>query len=109
MNDLTPPRVSLLTTTVAAGRRRSPSTRRTPSRASTRTRPPLAYGNQIIGAAAYDRKTGTIVIPLPAGYRVDAASPGHALVVLPSDYQESKNLNTIGAEQLPNTAIKGRP
>ncbi len=105
VNDLTPPRVSLLTTTVAAGR---PTIALHATDSQSGVDPysaAFAYGNQIIGAAAYDRKTGTIVIPLPT--QATALDAGHRRVVLlTSDYQESKNLNTIGPNELPNTAIK---
>jgi hypothetical protein len=49
--------------------------------------------------------TGTIIIPLPSG--ASALSAGKSTVLmLVADNQEAKNVNTIGPNALPNTAIK---
>ncbi len=105
VNDMTPPRVSLLTTRVAAGR---PTIALHVTDSQSGVDPfsvVFGYGNQIVGAAAYDTKTGTIVIPLPSS--ASALNAGHPKVVLlASDYQEAKNVNTIGPNALPNTTIK---
>ena len=105
VNDLTPPRVSLLTTRVAAGR---PTIALHATDSQSGVDPysvVFGYGNQVVGAAAFDPKTGTIVIPLPSdASRLNAGHP--RVVVLASDYQEAKNVNTIGPNALPNTTIK---
>jgi subtilisin family serine protease len=105
VNDTTPPRVSLLTTKVAAGR---PTIALHVSDSQSGVDPysvVLGYGNQLVGAAAYDAKTGTIVIPLPsAASELNAGHP--KVLMLASDYQEAKNVNTIGPNALPNTTIK---
>ncbi|HST25456.1 MAG TPA: S8 family serine peptidase [Gaiellaceae bacterium] len=108
VNDVTPPRASLLTTKVAAGR---PTIALHVTDSQSGVDPfsvAFGYGNQLVGAAAYDPKSGTVVIPLPASASLLHA--GHPKVVLvASDYQESKNVNTIGANALPNTVIKTVP
>ena len=49
--------------------------------------------------------TSTIIVPLPSG--ASALSAGRSTVLmLVADNQEAKNVNTIGANALPNTAIK---
>jgi minor extracellular serine protease Vpr len=105
VNDLTPPRVSLLTTKVAAGR---PTIALHATDSQSGVDPysvVFGYGNQLVGAAVYDPKTGTIVIPLPPDASV--LNAGHPKVVLlAADYQEAKNVNTIGPNALPNTTIK---
>src|SRR5581483_7967627 len=58
-----------------------------------------------IGAAAFDPTTGTVIIPIPAqAGALDAGRP--RILMLASDNQEAKNVNTIGANALPNTTIK---
>ncbi len=105
VNDVTPPRVSLLTTKVAAGR---PTIALHVTDSQSGVDPysiVFAYGNQLVGAAVYDPTTGTVVIPLPSS--ASALNAGHPKVVLlASDYQEAKNVNTIGPNPLPNTTIK---
>jgi minor extracellular serine protease Vpr len=105
VNDLTPPHVSLLTTKVAAGR---PTIALRVTDSQSGVDPfsvVLGYGNQLVGAVAYDPKTGTTVVPLPS--TASALKAGHPRVVLlASDYQEAKNVDTIGPNALPNTTIK---
>jgi Bacterial Ig domain len=105
VNDMTPPRASLLTTKVAAGRP-TIALHVTDSQAGVDPYSVVfGYGNQLVGAAAFDPKTGTIVVPLPAD--ASALNAGHPKVLLvASDYQEAKNVNTIGPNALPNTTIK---
>lgn len=105
VNDLKPPKVTLLTTRVAAGRPtialRVTDSQSGPDPYSI----VVGHGNDLIGAAAYDPKTGTVVIPIPSDARaLDAGRP--KLLLLASDNQEGKNVNTIGPNALPNTTIK---
>jgi hypothetical protein len=105
VNDLTPPRVALLTTAVAAGRP-TIAFRATDSQSGVDPFSALVgSNNQLIGAAAYDPKTGTILVPLPS--EATALTAGsHTILLLAADNQEAKNVNTIGPNPLPNTAIK---
>jgi len=105
VNDLKPPRATLLTTRVAAGRP-TIALRVTDSQSGV---DPFSvgfgYGQQLIGAAAFDPLTGTVLIPLPStASKLNAGHP--KVLLLASDNQESKNVNTIGANALPNTTIK---
>jgi minor extracellular serine protease Vpr len=108
VNDVKPPKVSLITTRVAAGRP-TIAIRATDSQSGVDPfSVVVGYGQQLVGAAAYDVKSGTILIPLPStASRLNAGRP--KLVLLVADNQESKNVNTIGANALPNTTIKSVP
>jgi subtilisin family serine protease len=105
VNDLKPPKVTLLTTRVAAGR---PTIALRVTDSQSGVDPfsvAFGYGQQLVGAAAYDPTTGTILIPLPpSASRLNAGHP--KVLLLASDNQETKNVNTIGANALPNTTIK---
>jgi Bacterial Ig domain len=105
VNDLRPPRVTLLTTRVAGGRP-TIAVKATDSQSGVDPFSALlGYQNQLVGAAAYDPKTGTILVPLPPG--ATALTTGRSTVLmLVADNQESKNVNTIGPNALPNTTIK---
>jgi len=108
VNDMTPPRAALLTTKVAAGR---PTIALHVTDSQSGVDPysvAFGYGNQLVGAAAYDPKTGTVVIPIPPSASVLHAGNPKVLLIA-SDYQEAKNVNTIGANALPNTVIKSVP
>jgi subtilisin family serine protease len=105
VNDLKPPKVTLLTTKVAAGRPtialRVTDSQSGPDPYSI----VIGYGNSLVGVAAFDPKTGTAVIPIPSeAGTLDSGRP--KLLMLASDNQESKNVNTIGPNALPNTTIK---
>jgi minor extracellular serine protease Vpr len=105
VNDLRPPKVTLLTTRVAAGRP-TLAFRATDSQSGVDPYSALVgYANQLIGAAAYEPKSQTILVPLPSSAsKLDAGTTN--LLMLAADNQESKNVNTIGPNALPNTAIK---
>jgi minor extracellular serine protease Vpr len=105
VNDLKPPRVTLLTTRVAAGR---PTIAFHVTDSQSGVDPfsvAFGYGQQLVGAAAFDPLTGTVLIPIPpSASRLNAGHP--KVLLLASDNQEAKNVNTLGANALPNTAIK---
>jgi minor extracellular serine protease Vpr len=105
VNDVRPPKVTLLTTRVAAGHP-TLAFRATDSQSGVDPYSALiGYNNQLIAAAGYDQKTGTILVPLPSA--ASELDPGtQSLLMLAADNQEAKNVNTIGANALPNTAIK---
>ena len=64
----------------------------------------VSYGNVLIGAAAYDAASGIALYPLPSGAPALRAGKRPILAVA-SDFQESKNLDTSGADIMPNTAF----
>ena len=104
VNDVKPPRVSLVTRTVAAGR---PTLVLRALDAGAGVDPfslLLAYGRTAVLPAAFDAKTGIAIVPLPA--QAPALSEGDLqLQLIASDYQESKNVNTIGTNLMPNTTF----
>ena len=68
----------------------------------------IGYGQTLIGAALYDPASGIALFPIPndapalrAGKRQVQASAG--------DFQEAKNVDSVGDELLPNTAFAGGP
>ncbi len=64
----------------------------------------ISYGNTLIGASAYDPVTGIALFGLPA-QAPPLRAGNRQLVAAASDYQEGKNLNTTGADIMPNTAF----
>ena len=79
------------------------------TRHAVRRRPVLASSSAtatiLVGAAAFDPISGIAVIPLPS--RAARSTPAGAQVLFASsDFQEAKNVNTIGQNVLPNTTIK---
>ena len=100
-----PPRVRLLTTRVAAGR---PTIVARVQDAGAGVDPlslTLAYRGVLVGASEYDTATGLTLFPLPREARTLPARATQA-VISASDYQEGKNINSVGDEILPNTAFK---
>ncbi len=105
VNDVTPPAVQLLTTTVAAGR---PTLVFRTLDAGSGVDPlslAIGYGKTTIGAAAYDPATGLAVFPLPAAAPKLKAGKTKAIVES-GDYEETKNVNTVGDNIMPNTTFK---
>ena len=105
VNDVTPPAVQLVTTTVAAGR--PTLVFRTLDGGSGVDPLSLAIGykNVVVGAAAYDPASGLAVFPLPAAapkLTVGKIQP----IVESGDYEETKNVNTVGDNIMPNTTFK---
>jgi hypothetical protein len=64
----------------------------------------IAYRNVLVGAVLYDPESGIAIFPLPQ--QASSIPPGRTrAVVSASDFQESKNVNGIGDDILPNTAF----
>ena len=105
INDVTPPALKLLTTRVTAGR---PTIVALATDAQSGIDPlSLVFeynGNVLIGAAAYDVVSGLAVFPIPSAAPVLAAGKKKATTLSSSDFQEAKNVNTIGTNILPNTS-----
>jgi hypothetical protein len=106
VDDLTPPAMRLLSTRVAAGRP-TLAARTTDSQSGV---DPLSivvgYNNIVLGAAAYDPASGVALFPIPANAPAFKAGK-RAATLSASDFQETKNVNTIGTNVLPNTTFKG--
>ncbi|MES1248848.1 MAG: S8 family serine peptidase [Actinomycetota bacterium] len=101
-NDVTPPTLQLLTTRVTAGH---PTIVLRSVDAKSGVDPEsltIGYGGRLIAVGDYDPATGLAAFPLPASV---AALPAGttALRMISSDFQESKNVDTIGDKLMPNT------
>jgi subtilisin family serine protease len=104
VNDVQPPLLGLITNRVAAGR---PTLALRVVDLGAGVDPfslVIGYGRALVAAAAYDPFTGIALFPLPqdapalrAGKRLLQASA--------ADFQEAKNVDSVGDQLLPNTAF----
>jgi hypothetical protein len=104
VNDVTPPSVRVLTKTVTAGR--PTIVVKTLDRQSG-VDPygiVIGYGNALVAPAEYDPISGIAIIPLPNAAPLLRAGRRQVLFAS-SDFQESKNVDTMGKNLLPNTRI----
>jgi minor extracellular serine protease Vpr len=105
VNDVRPPRVRLVTKRVSAGR---PTVVAIVQDAGAGVDPltlTLSYRGVLVGASEYDTSTGLTLFPLPREARMLPAGLTRA-VISASDYQEAKNINSVGDEILPNTTFR---
>ena len=105
VNDVTPPSVRLLTRRVASGR---PTLVARVADAGAGVDPlslVISYRRILVGAALYDPASGVAIFPLPARARTIPLGRTRALVSA-SDFQEAKNVNSVGSDLMPNTAFK---
>jgi hypothetical protein len=65
----------------------------------------IAYNNVLLGAAAYDFDSGVALFPIPENAPQVTRNSTPATIV-GSDFQETKNVNTIGKDVMPNTVFK---
>jgi minor extracellular serine protease Vpr len=102
LDDLTPPAARILTTRVTAGRPLIVAQAVDSGSGVDPLSLVISYNNALVGASAYDPLSGLIVFGIP-----DAAPPFKTgktrMVMQASDYQEAKNINTIGSDIYPNT------
>jgi subtilisin family serine protease len=111
VDDLEPPAVSLLTTTVGSGR---PTIAALAKDAKSGVDPlslvlnyPSTSGNILIGAAAYDAASGIALFPIPSGAPPITAGLKKKIALNASDNQETKNVNPPpGTNGTPNTITK---
>jgi hypothetical protein len=104
VDDLQPPLLGLITTRVAAGR---PTIALRVLDLGAGVDPyslVIGYGRALIAAAAYDPVSGIALFPLPA--QAPALKAGKRLLsASAADFQEAKNVDSVGDELLPNTAF----
>jgi len=105
VNDVTPPYVRLLTTRVTAGRPLIIGQAVDLGAGVDPLSLVLNYGRVLIGASQYDPVTGLVLFGIPTQAPTLAAGKRSA-IVMASDYQESKNVNTVGPALMPNTTFK---
>ena len=68
----------------------------------------IGYGNALIGAVVYDPVSGIALFPIPG--EAPALKAGkRQLQASAADFQEAKNVDSVGDELLPNTAFAGGP
>ena len=105
VNDVTPPRVQLLTRRVTAG---YPTIVARVQDAGAGVNPVSLTVNHratLIGSGAYDPVTGLAIFGMPA--TVPSFDPGtQPFTVLASDFQEAKQVNAETRKVYPNTTIK---
>jgi len=105
INDVTPPAVRVLTTRVTAGRPLIIAEAVDLQSGVDPLSLVFAYGGVLIGASAYDPSSGLVIFGLPPQAPKLKAGKRRAIVVA-SDYQEAKNINTVGNEIMPNTQYR---
>jgi Bacterial Ig domain len=106
INDTTPPRITLITPKVAAGRP-SIAFRATDRQSGV---DPLAlvigYQHFLYGASFYDPSTGVAVFPFPNDKDTRLKLGRASMRLVAADNQESKNVNTVSKRLMPNTNFK---
>jgi subtilisin family serine protease len=113
VNDVFPPLVLPVTTTVSAGRptlvaRVIDGAFGEPASGVDGFSLVIQVRNLLVGAALYDQSSGLALFPLPSP--VPALRPGRIqTIVAASDLQESKNINTMGSDIMPNTGFRQIP
>jgi hypothetical protein len=105
VNDMSPPRIRLLTKRVATGRPTIVARVIDKGAGVDPLSLVIAYRGVLVGAALYDPISGIAIFPLPQ--QATAIPKGRTrAVITASDYQEAKNVNSVGNDILPNTAFK---
>ncbi len=105
VNDLTPPSVRVLTTRVSAGRPLIVAQVVDLGSGVDPLSLVVSYNHALVGASAYDPSTGLVVFGIPGA--APKFKPGTTrTIVSAADYQEAKNINTIGNDIYPNTRFK---
>ena len=108
LNDVQPPLLGLMTSRVSAGR---PTIALRVVDEGAGVDPyslVIGYGRSLVGAAAYDPSSGIALFPLPA--QAPALKAGRRMLsAQAADFQEAKNVDSVGDELLPNTAFARGP
>jgi subtilisin family serine protease len=106
VDDVTPPSIQLLTTRVTAGRPLIVAQAVDLGSGVDPLSLVIGYKQALVGASQYDPESGLVVFGLPAAApQLTAGKVPFAMEA--SDYQETKNIDTLGDEILPNTAFLG--
>jgi minor extracellular serine protease Vpr len=105
VNDVRPPRIRLVTRRVTAGRPTIVARVIDKGAGVDPLSLVIAYRGVLVGAALYDPTSGLAIFPLPQ--QASAIPKGRTRAIFSaSDYQESKNVNSVGDDILPNTAFR---
>jgi hypothetical protein len=103
VDDVTPPSLGLLTTRVSTGRPTLAFRVRDTQSGVDAQSLAIGYKGMLVAAAAYDRDTGIAVFPLPSSVPALAAGTTRTRMIA-SDFQEAKNIDTIGPSSCPTRA-----
>jgi minor extracellular serine protease Vpr len=105
VNDLRPPSISLVTRRVAAGRPTIVARVRDGGAGVNPLSLVISYRRALVGASAYDVSSGLAVFVLPR--EAPRLPRGRtSAIVVGSDYQEAKNVQTFGRNVMPNTRFR---
>jgi hypothetical protein len=105
IDDMQPPFVRIVTTRISAGRPLIVAQAVDLGSGVDPLSLVLNYNRVLIGASAYDPASGLIVFGIPKEAPAFKAGKTNAIVQA-SDYQETKNINTVGNDIYPNTAFR---
>jgi minor extracellular serine protease Vpr len=105
VDDLTPPAVRVLTTRITAGRPLIVAQAVDNQAGVDPLSLVINYSNSLVGASAYDPASGLVLFGIPQAAPAFKAGKTNAIVEA-SDYQEAKNINTVGNDLYPNTNFK---
>jgi len=106
VDDVRPPQIRLLTRRVAEGRPTIVARVTDKGAGVDPLSLVIAYRGVLVGAVLYDPDSGVAIFPLPQAARAIPAGRTRA-VLSAADFQETKNVNGIGDDILPNTAFRG--
>ena len=104
VDDVTPPSLGLLTTRVSTGRPTLAFRVRDTQSGVDAQSLAIGYKGVLVAAASYDRDTGIAVFPLPSSVPALAAGTTRTRMIA-SDFQEAKNIDTIGPSSCPTRAL----
>ena len=105
VNDVRPPKIRLLTRRVAAGRPTIVARVTDKGAGVDPLSLVLAYRGALVGALLYDPVSGIAIFPLPSAAAKIPKGRTRAIVSA-SDFQEAKNVDSVGDEILPNTSFR---
>jgi minor extracellular serine protease Vpr len=105
VNDVTPPKIRLLTRRVAAGRPTIVARVTDKGAGVDPLSLVIGYRGVLVGAVVYDPISGIALFPLPRA--APKIPKGRVrLAVSAADFQEAKNVDSVGDEILPNTSFQ---
>jgi minor extracellular serine protease Vpr len=105
VDDLSPPLIRIINTRVTAGRPLIFAQAQDLQSGVDPLSLVIGYNNALVGASDYDPLSGLIVFGIPTAAPKFKAGKTR-LIMQASDYQETKNINTVGDAIYPNTAFK---
>jgi minor extracellular serine protease Vpr len=104
VNDVKPPVIRLLTPKVSSGH---PTLAFRATDALSGIDPlsiSINYSSQLVGASFFDARTGVAVIPIPRS-ATELRQGRVTITLIAADNQETKNVNVVGKNIMPNTRI----